>query len=37
LTIVDRDLFLAKNTDLLATQVLMTVVDGVVVYDSGKP
>jgi predicted amidohydrolase YtcJ len=37
LTIVDRDLFLAKNTDLLATQVLMTVVDGVVVYDGAKP
>jgi predicted amidohydrolase YtcJ len=37
LTIVDRDLFLAENIDLLATRVLMTVVDGVVVYDSGKP
>ena len=36
-TIVDRDLFLAKNSELLATRVLMTIVDGVVVYDGDKP
>jgi predicted amidohydrolase YtcJ len=36
LTIVDRDLFLAKPQDLLASQVLATVVDGAVVYDAGK-
>jgi predicted amidohydrolase YtcJ len=37
LTIVDRDLFMAKNPELLATRVLMTVVDGAVVYDGDKP
>ncbi len=37
LTIVDRDLFLAKNPELLATRVLMTIVDGAVVYDGDKP
>jgi predicted amidohydrolase YtcJ len=37
LTIVDRDLFVTKNSDLLASRVLMTIVDGAVVYDAGKP
>ncbi len=34
LTIVDRDLFEAKPKELLASKVLMTVVDGAVVYDN---
>ncbi len=32
LTIVDRDLFDVKPKDLLATQIVMTVIDGAVVY-----
>ena len=32
LTIVDRDLFQAKPRDLLATQVVMTIIDGAVVH-----
>ena len=36
LTIVDRDLFLAEPKDLLGSRVLMTVVDGALVYDAGK-
>ncbi len=35
LTIVDRDLFEVKPKDLLATHVVMTVVDGAVAYDDG--
>ena len=35
LTIVDRDLFLADPKDLLASRVLLTVVDGASVYDAG--
>jgi predicted amidohydrolase YtcJ len=33
LTIVDRDVFQVKPVDLLATRVLMTIVDGAVVYE----
>jgi predicted amidohydrolase YtcJ len=33
LTIVDRDLFQAQPKELLATQVVMTIVDGTVVYE----
>jgi predicted amidohydrolase YtcJ len=33
LTIVDRDLFAVRPRDLLASQVLMTIVDGAVVYE----
>jgi len=33
LTVVDRDLFQAKPKDLLATQVVMTIVDGTVVHE----
>ena len=36
LTIVDRDLFLAEPKDLLGSRVLMTVVDGALVYDAGN-
>jgi predicted amidohydrolase YtcJ len=34
LTVVDRDLFDAKPLDLLASKVVLTVVDGAVVYDN---
>ena len=33
LTVVDRDLFIAKPKDLLASRVLMTVVDGAVAFE----
>ena len=34
LTVVDRDLFLATPKQLLATQVVMTMIDGEVVFDA---
>jgi predicted amidohydrolase YtcJ len=36
LTIVDRDLFLVEPKELLGSRVLMTVVDGALVYDAGN-
>jgi len=36
LTIVDRDLFEAKSKDLLASKVVMTIIDGAVVYEWGQ-
>jgi predicted amidohydrolase YtcJ len=36
-TIVDRDLFEVKPKDLLGSHVLMTIVDGSVVYDRSRP
>jgi predicted amidohydrolase YtcJ len=36
LTVVDRDLFKARPLDVLKAKVVLTVVDGEVVYDSGS-
>lgn len=37
LTVVDRDLFKVKPVDLLKAKVVMTIVEGEVVYEAGKP
>jgi predicted amidohydrolase YtcJ len=36
-TVVDRDLFAAQPREVLDAEVLMTIVDGEVVYEKGGP